>query len=45
MMAAQPAPAKSPPVERRPMPTDPRELVAAMFEVAERKLPKRPPQR
>lgn len=45
MMAAQPAPAKAPPLERRPMPADPRELAAAMFAQAARKLPKRPPQR
>lgn len=29
----------------RPMPMDPRKLAAAIFEVADRKLPQRPPKR
>lgn len=30
---------------RRPMPVDPKDLARAMFAVADRKLPKRPPRR
>ena len=30
------------PDRRRPMPVDPKDLARAMFEVADRKLPKRP---
>lgn len=36
---------RKPRTPQRPMPLDPRKLAAAIFEVADRKLPKRPPRR
>lgn len=43
--AASAEPKGRTPDRRRPMPVDPKDLARAMFEVADRKLPQRPPTR